>query len=224
MPAMASVPKCLKVSVLQICYPLSSPIVNSFHVTYTGTAPTAVELGTMANTVFGAWVTNMLPVQDETTQISQVVITDLSTPTSAVGISTNAEAAGALTGNPAPVELCAVAKQVTARRYRGGHAKNFLRVGDVTKLQANSWLPIFQTAVQAAWGAFIDAVIAAAWVGAGTLVQAAVSYFLGSTNFTELSGRVRAIPTPRGGGPLVDAVVGTIIDATFGSQRRRLQR
>lgn len=225
MPAMASVPKVVKVTITQNVTGLSDPIANSFHVQYSGTAPTPTDLGTFANAIFEAWGTNMAAVQDTGTEIALVTCTDLSSPTAAVGVSTEDVIAGSRTGTAVPADLAVVAKQAIARRYRGGHPKNFLRVGVLADLNdIKSWTSGFVTSVQSAWGTFMDTVLAAIWTGAGVLLEVAVSYFLGYTNFTEISGRVRAVPTPRTGGPLVDAVVGTIIDSALGSQRRRLQR
>jgi hypothetical protein len=218
-----SLPDVANVVKLALEYALSAEdqnAVNRLFFKYSGTAPTDSDLDTFANAVGDAWGTALKSWFGIETTLDQVTAEDLTSPTAAVG---NAPFGieGTRTGGFVGAATCAVIRNKIARRYRGGHPRTYWQAGVDTDLDtANTWSSDFQTGFETAVAAFVSAVEAAGWTGAGTILPVNISYYEGFTNHTYPSGRVRAIPTLRVT-PLVDSIIAYQCNPQTGSQRRR---
>lgn len=222
MPALPSVPKVVQLAFETQDGDGTPPFINRIHFAYTGTAPTNSELSSFATTVLTAWSSALAPSMSTDKEATGLVAIDLSSPTSAVAEVTGT-VSGALTGTKLPADTSFVMSATVGRRYRGGHPRSYLPLGDNTSVSnVRSWSSGFMTAVITAWSGFVTAVEGAGWAGAGTLSPVNVSYYAGYHLVTYPSGRSRDVPTLRVGGPLVDPIVGYVPRAKFGSQRRRL--
>lgn len=217
LPVSAQTIKCQ----VNFSYGADNTCLVRFYIHYTGTAPTAAQLNTFAASIVSAWNTNLLALSNANFVGAQVICTDLNSNLGAVGF-----AAGPGTGTRAGVSLAAgtafMIQFLILRRYRGGKPKIFLPFGVGADLATGlQWTAAFQSSVASAWSAFITAVLAAGWTGAGTLSHINVSYYTGFHVVTNpVTGRVRNVPNPRGT-VLQDAVVSYSIETGVASQRRR---
>jgi hypothetical protein len=221
-PALPSVP-----AVVQLAFSLTDSdsgyvSINRLHFHYTGTAPTPAQLVTFATTAGTAFGAAFNPSMNAALTLTAVTAIDLTSPTAAT-----AEVAvshvGALTGGELPNDTAFVLSAKVARRYRGGHPRTYLQLGDVTKTaDGRTWDTAFVTAVETAAAGFFTAVEGAGWTGAGTISPVNVSYYSGFTNVTPVGKRAYSVPTLRIGGPLVDPIVSFVGRVKFGTQRRRL--
>jgi hypothetical protein len=201
---------------------VTHPFINRFHVHYTGTAPTSVELASFATTVLTAWGAALAGVSGTDRSFTGLEAIDLSTPTSAQAAVTGA-VGGTMGGGILPASACVVMAGKVARRYRGGHPRLYLALGDdtvvdTTRLWDTAWLATVLTA----WSGFITALEGAGWAGAGTLAPCNVSYYEGYHLVTYPSLRSRDVPLLRVGGPVVDDITSWVTRVPIGSQRRRM--
>lgn len=220
MPALPPAPGVLRT---QINFTLQSDntALSRIFIKYTGTAPTPAQAAAFAVAVGTAWNTNMSSLMNSSYFQTGVAIEDLSSATGAIG-SDSTQHAGTRAGNTLPASACLMVQFLIARRYRGGKPKIFLPLGMSQDLATGpQWSGTFLGAVQTGWNAFIAAVIAAGWTGAGTLSQVNVSYFSGFTVVTNpITHRARNVPTLRGT-PTVDPVLSPAFEIGVASQRRR---
>lgn len=224
MPALPPVPKVLQLAFGVENNANSYTDINRLYVSYTGTAPSVGSLNAFATTALAAFATALAPSTGDDKTFASLEAVDLSSPTSAVATVTLGTA-GALTGAPLPADVAMVMSGTVARRYRGGHPRSYLPVGDVTKLNTDvQWGSDFLTAVHTAWIGFITAIGGAGWAGAGTVAPVNVSYYHLFHNVEFPSGRVASIPSLRVGGPLVDLITAYVARPRLGTQRRRIGR
>jgi hypothetical protein len=217
MPALPPVPNVLQVATL------TSDAVTRFFIQYAGSAPSAAQLITWNGSVQSAWTTNIVPLYDPSYHLTQIQTIDLTSPTSAVALTTM-NVAGTRTGGQLPQELAAVTSYKISRRFRGGHSRGYWLMGTKTDVGGSEqWAGAFVTAVNSGVAAFFTALFAAGWSGAGALTHVAVSRYKGFTVVTDpVTGRARNIPTVRAT-PVVDAVTGVVCQPFYGTQRRRTQ-
>ena len=112
----------------------------------------------------------------------------------------------------------------TARRYRGGHSRVYLPVGDNTKLQDDlNWLSAFCTTIQDAWTSIQSDVYTAIWGTGGTFTQVMASRYDGFTNESYGSPlKYRRVATPRAAGVLYP-ILNYTAQQPIGTQRRRVR-
>lgn len=188
---------------------------------YTGTAPTDAQLTTLAtyhlNTAWSA-IRGSVAAQ---TQLDTITITDLTSPTSGVGFYSN-PSNGTGDASTTAAGLAVVISGKIARRYRGGHPRVYLPYLTGANLtNPQTWNATQLATLLAEWNTMVNDVLSQTWA-AGSLVSAVnVSYFEGFTNFTFPSGRVKAIPKLRVGGPVTDAILSWAANPAPASQRRR---
>src|ERR1700730_5120620 len=93
MPARVPVPKALQVVLKQV---LSEDVdcINRLYFQYTGSAPTDAQLEVMGAAVVGAWTADVAPLLSTQNTLIEVEITDWSSVSSAVGITTASVAGG----------------------------------------------------------------------------------------------------------------------------------
>jgi hypothetical protein len=218
LPVVASTIKCELI--LSIGSDLTA--LTRFFITYSGTAPTGAELITFATSIATAYNVDIAGSVDTDTTLTEVICTDLSSATSPTGVASVSHV-GSLGGTYLPADAAMVISYEQPRRYRGGHARGYWRVGvQASQATPQTWGAGFMSSMTTDIGLFFTAVFAAGWSGAGSLSLVQVSYFSGFTVVTNpLTGRARNVPTKR-----VAAVTNTVssyvVRARIGSQRRRL--
>lgn len=189
---------------------------------WSGTAPTATALNTLAETLYNLLVSEGLPgLMSPTTTLSGVLLEDLSSSLGAEG-SHEANYEGTRSTNPLPADAAAVTSYEIPRRYRGGHPRSYWPVGTSKDLTTpDSFTAAFVEEVQA----FITSVVAG-FVGqseGGTVVgnHVSVSYYEGFTAVENpLTHRYRNVPTLRAT-PVITDVTAIITRNYVGSFRRR---
>jgi hypothetical protein len=186
---------------------------------YGGTLSRA-DAQTWVDAIANAWKTNMLPQLQNRLVLTQTVLTDLTSVTSPQVVSAVTGAGGGTT-NPAASGVALVIQKKIARRYRGGHPRQYIP-GPISIMgtSSNTWDPTYAAAVIAAYSAFISAALTGVPAAASPATEQNVSYFTGFTNKTFPSGRVHAVPTARVT-PISDLVLSNTLNPKAGSQRRR---
>jgi hypothetical protein len=219
MPALPSVPSVIKV-VTGVSDQSDLKSLNRFFIKYFGASPTQAQIATFAAAIVAAWTGNLRTLYDTASVLEFVTAEDLTSSTAAVGSST-AAVAGTRAGNTLGAGTATVVQQQIARRYRGGHPRQYLSSGVQADLQTRqAWTAAYLTAAEAAWLNYVAAIFASGWAGAGSLVQVNVSYYNGFTNVTFPSGRTRPVPKLRLT-PVVDIIGSYSINPKLASQRRR---
>ena len=220
MPALAAVPKVLRLTLRQSSLDADGDIINRIFLRYSGTAPTDADLVTMAGVVATNWASYMAAIYVTNMHLIDTLLEDLTSATGATGFATS-DVPGAITNPPLSSGVATVIQLKISRRYRGGHPRVYLASGGADDLSSqDQWSSDYLAACTSAWGDFTGAVFTDGWSGAGTIDHVNVSYYAGYTNHTFPSGRVRPIPTPRGT-PLIDPVIAFSVNPRPASQRRR---
>lgn len=175
---------------------------------------------TWVDAIANAWKTNMLVQMSNKITLTQTVLTDLTSATSPQVFST-VTGAGSGTVNPAGAGTSFVVQKKIARRYRGGHPRQYIPgMIAIFGTTPNTWDATYFGQVMAAYSAFVSAALTAVPVAASPATEQNVSYFTGFTNKTFPSGRVHPVPTPRAT-PITDLVISNVGNPKVGSQRRR---
>jgi hypothetical protein len=222
MPAMPVAPGVLQLVIHTQDDEVSHDFINRMHVHYSGAAPTAAQLDTMAPTLLVSWSAQFGPLMTSDRKVAAIDIIDLSSPTGAVA-SLAGVTVGTLAGADLPSEICTVVSGQVARRYRGGHPRTYLPCGGQGELvTTRTWSGAHVAACVAAMTTFMGVASGAGWAGAGTIVPCNVSYYFGSHLVTYPSGRHRDVPTFRVGGPVIDTINSYVGRAQVGTQRRRV--
>jgi len=221
-PALPPVPSVLSI-VLQYSIGADPLSITRLHYKFTGTPPVAADLNTFASGVFAAWQNNQALSTHPTVTLKEVVVTDLTSATGAQGIHTGT-AAGTAGGGQLPASAAVLVNYKVNRRYRGGKPRTYWPMGTDTDLNnPQTWLPASITNFNQRVQGFNSAVSALTWAGASISFPANVSYFQGFTVVTDpVTGRSRNIPKLRTS-PVVDQISAIVVNATVGSQRRRLR-
>lgn len=216
------VPKTLRVAV-SVVDDQARQLVSRFYISFTGSNPTAAQLNTFCTSVSSAWNTDLAALHANVLTLDEVTAVDLTSNIGAEGSSV-ATHAGTRGSAILPASIAFVVSYEILRRYRGGHPRGYWPFGVEGDLASEgTWLGTTVTAVEAAFIAFMAAVEAAGWSGAGTLTHSNVSFFEGFEAVENpVTHRYRNIPQLRIP-PLIDTVSSYIARATIGSQRRRLR-
>lgn len=221
MPALPSVPNVIRVDLFsQVSEDVHA--LDRFFLSYTSGPSTPTGMTAFAASVVTAWGTHLAPLACSTTvQLLEVIATDLSSPSGAVGIDTST-VVGTRSGTPLEATTCAVVKFDVARRYRGGHPRNYQPFGVEADLAGQqNWASAFISSVETGWTAFATEVIGAGASPATLVNQVNVSYYEGFTVITNpITHRARNVPTVRAT-PVVDNVTGISMNPRPGTQRRR---
>lgn len=217
MPPLPNVPNTLKVEVQGTAND-SRPWANVLHFVYSGGPPSVADCNSIASTVFGAWQAHILPLQGTWVTLTQVNVTDLTSPTSSVGefsgSSAGTSSAAQIPGNSALL----ISKPISVR-YRGGHPRSYLLAGGEANLNDDGdWNSAFVTAGNTGYHALINAILGGGPYGStGLTTECAVSYVDKNLN-----------PTPpyRRTDPVTYAIpVGsTVAQAKIATQRRRIRK
>ena len=193
---------------------------NRFFLSYSGSAPTGANCATLASDIVTAFNTDLNPLLWDEYGLAEVDVLDIATDSGLSGQATSS-AVGGRSGSALPIQCAMNVEYGIGRRYRGGKPRAYFPFGVDGDLEsAFEWTSAFTSAAQSGVAAFFAAVEALSVGSMGTLNHVNLSYYKGFENFTQPSGRERAVPTYRATA-LVDNVTGYFAKQKFGSQRRR---
>lgn len=220
MPALPPVPGVIRV-VQKHTLQEDVDVVNHQYFSYSSAAPIQADLDSLATAAWTSWNTNLMALLAAELIHTDTIATDLGSALGLQSIHT-----GTLAGSDATATLGAgtalVVKFHVRRRYRGGHPRNYLAgVTQQHLADVQTWTAGTLTAFTDGFDAYIDDIEAHAFGALVMTLQANVSWFEGFTNFTFPSGRVRALPKLRVGGPIVDVISTISVNPKLASQRRR---
>ena len=135
------------------------PWANIFHFSYGGAEPGAGGCFGIAGEVAGEWESALTPLQDTSTSLQAVEVTDLTSDIAGQG-TIDADTVGTLAGDYLSAAASFLVNYAVDRRYRGGHPRTYLSVGVWDSLATpQTWSTDFQEAVSNAFQAFIGSVI-----------------------------------------------------------------
>lgn len=218
MPPLPPVPQVLRV-VLQGTSgaAVAFPWANVLHFLYSGSAPSASVLNTMAGNVNFTWQNHMAAECPNTTSLTKVVITDLTSNTSAEGESLSV-VPGTRGDDEIPANAAALISYPVSVRYRGGHPRTYLMVGgNADFLDAAHWSTAFTAEFTSHWQGFLSAIIGYSNGGMTVAELVAVSY---------VDKQLNPTPPYRRTNPVVYPLVAAncVGQQQMASQRRRIGR
>ncbi len=222
MPALPSVPNTLRIDKFFQLGADSRAKVADFWTYFTG-PPTVGELNTVAAAVRLAFATDVASVMAAGYSLIETIVTDLSSPTGAVGTDSTAVAGTRAGTNVMDAAACVLRSKHINRRYRGGHSREYWPFGLSGDLGADEqhWSGAFVTEVTEALQDLDDATTTAVNVWGNPSGPVAVSFYHGFTTHTGVTGRVRNVSTPRAAA-VVDPISSVTVQSGIASQRRRL--
>jgi len=222
-PALPDVPNVIRIDTHWTLSEDTNAKVRFFY-QYTGTAPTNTQLNTFCNAVMTAANTWIKGLMGADTTFDMVEATDLTSPTSAVGLSTNSPFTGTRAGAVLPADIALLNSSEVHRRYRGGHCRQYFPFGTQPDLNdEQTWGSTFLGQCNTDLAGWSAAIIAANWSGATIVGPVNVSYYNGFTVHTGTTGRARNVSTPRTSA-IVDLVISSIVRAGIATIRKRLLR
>ena len=137
---------------------LGYPWANVLHFLYSGTAPSNATCATLASDVAAQWATHMAPECPSPTELTSVVVTDLTSDSAGEGewLGSNAGSRG---DDSIPANAAMLVSYPAAVRYKGGHPRQYLYVlGNADLTGAASWTSAATAEVQTHWQAFLTAI------------------------------------------------------------------
>jgi hypothetical protein len=223
MPALPDVPLTIRIRLTSIDGG-GAQMQNFMYYTYTGTAA-ATDLNTLMGIVVSAWSTNISPHYSTNGHLTGVEITDLNSKTGAK-VAETVSVAGTQAGNELTSGVAAVISGKESDRYRGGHRRIYLPSRNGNDLaDANTWSVALQSAISAAWQAFVNQIISAAPAAIGAMKDVIVHRFGATAGAPVLatSGRARMKSVPLTI-PITHAITSYATNPQVASQRRRNQQ
>lgn len=219
MPPLPAVPQALKA---QLHWSLASApdMQTILHFAYAGGPPTPTDALNLATDIYNAMVAANAQWSSDI-DFSEVVVTDLSSASAAVGTH-SASTPGGRTPGGLDNGTALVVNYHIDRRYRGGKPRSYLPWGVGSDLVSRTaWSSTFVAACQGDLNTFFAAVIGATSGTTSITEHISVSYYEGFTVVTSpTTGRAKNVPKRRSS-PLVDNVTGITASLRPGSQRRR---
>lgn len=187
---------------------------------YSGGPPSATDATSFASDIYTAMATQNTYWSSDI-DLSEVIVTDLSSTSGAQGHQSSSTAGGRTPGG-LDNGTAVVIDYFILRRYRGGKPRSYLPFGVGSDLTSRvEWDPAFIAAVEGALSTFFSAVIGLTHGTTTITDHVNVSYYSGFTVVTSpTTGRSRNVPTRRTT-PLVDTITGFTGSLKPGSQRRR---
>lgn len=223
MPALANVPLTIQI-ILTGNDGADANVQNSLYFTYTGTAA-GTDLNTLLGIVSAAWSANLAPQTINSYHLVRIQITDLNSKTGAQ-VQEALSIAGTVVGTPVTSGAAAVVSGKESDRYRGGHRRVYLGGQETGHLlDNNTWTVAYQTALAAAWQAFVNQIISAAPAAMGALKDVIVHRYGATAGSPVLatSGRARMKSVPLTT-PITHPISGYVTNPQVASQRRRNQQ
>jgi len=191
---------------------------------YSGTAPTVAQLNTFAAAIGTSFGTNLKGLMTPASTLETVTVTDMSSYTGAQGVASPAIQGTRGSGGTGtlPASTAVVVSLEIARRYRGGHPRQYWPFGLSADMQdAQTWSSSFNSACATGFAADSAAILGSGWTGAGALSGVNVSQYSGFTVHDGTTGRARNVSTPRTS-PIIDAVLSLVVRLGIGAVRKRL--
>lgn len=221
MPALPSVPKVLRTA---FHWAVDADLVglSRIFLEYSGVAPTAAQLVTLADVFMTSFGTNIAEWFTPNNGLESVEMMDLSSPTGAIGLSDSAAVPGTRTGAPLPAATSVLINYGLDRRYRGGHPRTYVPALVATDLDdAQLWDSATLGDFLTAWTTFAESAVGSEWSGGGTITNVNVSFFEGFTPVQNpITLRYRNVPKVRTT-PLIDIVATMTANPAPCFQRRR---
>lgn len=205
MPVLPDVPNVLKCRFLWTQGGV--PAENIRYILYSGSTPDAGALAALAHDIGDPFQTGMMPGYNAETIFQAVVLQDLTTTSGAEGSHTFANP-GTDTADPLPANCAILVNQTIARRYRGGHPRQYYPAPSMDSMATpSSWNSDLVVNVSAAEAAFALACSTATESGTSLVYVVNVSFFSG--------GSLRV-------DPVIDQITGHTVSGLIRTQRRRL--
>lgn len=222
MPALPDVPGVLKCEFL---WGIGDDVaaLSRIFLAYSGVAPSNGDLITLSDVAVTTFTTDVAALFADSNALLNVVLTDLSSPTGAIGESTTGPVVGTRGATPLlPGATSVLFNYHLGRRYRGGHPRSYVPMGlasDLTTEQRWASTPLgdFLTGWEDLFAFYTGSV----WAGGGTIENVNVSYFEGFTPVQNpITLRWRNVPKVRPT-PLVDVVAAVEANPAPAFQSRR---
>lgn len=132
---------------------------NQLFYQYSGVAPSASNLSTLANSMVNAWQANIQSLVVAPIALNSVVATDMASNTGAQGVFSEI-VTGTRGDDTIPANAALLVSYPTPLRYRGGHARSYILCGGFADLQdPMNWKPAFVNLVQTSWNTFLASVV-----------------------------------------------------------------
>ena len=193
---------------------------NRFYFSYSGSAPSAANLNTLASDVASLWNTNLAPLTPDYCALEEVDCLDIATDSGFSGFWTGSNA-GTRTAPHIPGQVALGVEFNIARRYRGGKPRAYFVMGVAADMaDAKSWGSSLLTPAATDIPAFFNGIAALSIGSMGTLKHVNLSYYKGYTNIENPGERARTKPTYRATA-LHDDVTGYAVKTLMSSQKRR---
>jgi hypothetical protein len=199
-------------------------VLTNLYFLYSGGPPAVADCEAFAASTATIWSSVFAPLANEDILLTQVTVTDITSPTSSRGIYSGS-LAGTRAGAKLGAAVCALSNYTIARRYRGGKPRSYWPWGvssDVTAPQ--EWTSSFLTAWADADAAFFTYILG---LSSGTTLirdHVNVSFYEGFTTRPDppIAGvRAKNISTPRSPTAIYDVIESTSYNPLLASQRRR---
>jgi hypothetical protein len=217
------IPKCVQATLFY----LSSggiPARNILYFSYTQTL-SAADLGTICNNIATQWGSHMAAQTLSSWGLEGVGASDLSSQTAAQNGSTGATIPGTATGGLVGAAVSFVISNETARKYRGGHSRNYLPgIPQADLSDSNTWSVAAQTAILNAWTAFLQGIVTVGVPAAVGVLQHVVAHRYGKTAGSPVSASAPSTLSVPLTNPFFDQITAYKTNPQVGSQRRRNQQ
>lgn len=192
------------------------------HQLWSGVTPTAATLNAVAHDIGVLFSANLDILMGIENKLTSVVVTDLTTPTSAVGLDATLRP-GTNGGGRLPGEVAMMMNEHILRRYRGGKPRVYWPFGtqaDLTDEQL--WNPGILASNLTAMNAFLSGCHAISESGTLLGFNVSISYYSGFTAVVNpITGRTRDVPKVRAVAIPPDVVQSISWHPRPASQRRR---
>lgn len=152
---------------------------NVLHFPYSGAAPSDADCATIGGNVANDWATHMAPECPSPTQLTNVNVIDLSSPTAGQWDTVTSKP-GTRGDDSIPANAAALISYPVGTRYRGGHPRSYLYVGGNADLEgAAKWSTLFTAEFLAHWIAFVQSIQGMVVGGTSVGDLCAISYYSG---------------------------------------------
>lgn len=221
MPPLPSQPNVLSV-VLGWDVGADASVSTKLHFTYSGTAPANAVCATIATDIYGFAVSDLVPLVHPDNNLTGVIVTDLTSPTSGFGDHL-AVTAGSRSGTPLAAGTAVLTNTKIPRRYRGGKPRNYWPFGIAEDLLTpTAWKTASVAAFLAGAAGWVDSVLTIVESGTTIVTMCSISQYAGFTAVTNpITGRTRDVPKVRAAAIPPDLFNGFSVNTKPASQRRR---
>jgi hypothetical protein len=218
MPALPAASNVAKIQMVG-SYGQDVNVLNTVHCKFTG-SPQVSDCNNWALAVHNAWVSHMAPLISGSYTLNNVIVTDLTSSTGAVGSDVaNAPGTGSASGVPAGVAL--VVRFEISRRYRGGHPRQYIAgVPSAEVTGENEWSSTYISTFEAAYLLFATSISGFSDTNVQGTQIVNLSYVDGHNWVQDSKGNWHRAPVYRTV-PATDPVSAYIVNPVLGSMRRR---